>query len=155
MSSKSGEKLDPISPRPSHVCEIDVTFPTDIQAEQALQILQVDKEPTDRVSKTFELVREEGTIDSEAESTDLICKLRVRFESKELKMVRVAVSSFYDYLAVVLKTLQEFDTTNSPDSLEENSSCEIEPEMSVEKGNDNDVSVLLWVEARTPLKATV
>ena len=77
MSSKSGEKLDPISPRPSHVCEIDVTFPTDIQAEQALQILQVDKEPTDRVSKTFELVREEGTIDSEAESTDLICKLRV------------------------------------------------------------------------------
>ena len=34
-----------------------------------------------------------------------------RFESKELKMIRVAVSSFYDYLTLVLKTLQEFDTT--------------------------------------------
>ena len=34
-----------------------------------------------------------------------------RFESKELKMLRVGVSGFYDYLAVVLKTMQEFDTT--------------------------------------------
>ena len=38
-------------------------------------------------------------------------KIHRRFESKELKMVRVAVSSFYDYLIVVLKTFQEFDTT--------------------------------------------
>ena len=38
-------------------------------------------------------------------------KFSRRFESKELKMVRVAVSSFYDYLTVVLKTFQEFDTT--------------------------------------------
>ena len=34
-----------------------------------------------------------------------------RFESKELKMIRVAVSSFYDYLALVVKTMQEFDTS--------------------------------------------
>lgn len=34
-----------------------------------------------------------------------------RFESKEVKMIRVAVSSFYDYLALVIKTMQEFDTT--------------------------------------------
>jgi hypothetical protein len=32
-----------------------------------------------------------------------------RFESKEVKMLRVAVSSFTDYLQVVLKTMQEFD----------------------------------------------
>lgn len=43
---------------PKHVCEIDVAFPTDLQAEQALQILQVDREPTDRVSKTFSLVKD-------------------------------------------------------------------------------------------------
>lgn len=36
---------------------------------------------------------------------------RRRFESDELKMLRVSVSSFYDYLTVVLKTLQEFDET--------------------------------------------
>lgn len=34
-----------------------------------------------------------------------------RLESKELKMLRVAASSFYDYLAVVVKTMNEFDTT--------------------------------------------
>jgi hypothetical protein len=34
-----------------------------------------------------------------------------RIESKELKMLRVAVSSFYDYAMVVMKTMQEFDTT--------------------------------------------
>ena len=41
-----------------------------------------------------------------------------RIESEELKMLRVAVSSFYDYLAVVLRTMQEFDTTmlSSPHS---------------------------------------
>lgn len=96
---------------PNHVCEIEVAFPTDLQAEQALQILQVDKEPTDRVSKSFQLVREEAAKDMKTGGKDMICKLKVRFESKELKMVRVAVSSFYDYLAVVLKTFQEFDTT--------------------------------------------
>jgi hypothetical protein len=40
-----------------HACEVQVTFPTDRQAEEALQILQVDAEPTDRVTKTFRLER--------------------------------------------------------------------------------------------------
>lgn len=57
---------------PKHVCEIYVTFPTDLQAEQALQILQVDREPTDRVSKAFALVKEESN-----ESNGSICKLRM------------------------------------------------------------------------------
>ena len=45
-----------------------------------------------------------------------------RIESEELKMLRVAVSSFYDYLAVVLRTMQEFDTTmfSSPHSKNNN-----------------------------------
>jgi hypothetical protein len=45
---------------PIHACEVEVTFPTNLQAEQALQILQVDKEPSDRVTKTFQLVKKEG-----------------------------------------------------------------------------------------------
>jgi len=96
---------------PNHACEIEVIFPTDLQAEQALQILQVDKEPTPRVSKSFQLVKEEAPKDTKTRGNDMVYKLKVRFESKELKMVRVAVSSFYDYLTVVLKTFQEFDTT--------------------------------------------
>lgn len=96
---------------PNHACEIEVIFATDLQAEQALQILQVDKEPTDRVSKSFQLVKEKAEKDAKTGDAVTISKLKVRFESKELKMIRVAVSSFYDYLSVVLKTFQEFDTT--------------------------------------------
>ena len=42
----------------AHSCEIKVSFPTNLQAEQALQVLQVDPEPTDRVSKSFRLVED-------------------------------------------------------------------------------------------------
>jgi hypothetical protein len=41
-----------------HACEIELTFPTNLQAEQAMQILQVDAEPTDRVTKQFRLIEE-------------------------------------------------------------------------------------------------
>eukprot|EP00536_Pseudo-nitzschia_multiseries_P003190 jgi/Psemu1/301811/fgenesh1_kg.47_\ len=95
----------------NHSCEIEVTFPTNLQAEQALKILQVDREPTDRVSKSFQMIKPDETADyGKNAGKETVYKLKVRFESKELKMVRVAVSSFYDYLVVVLKTLQEFDT---------------------------------------------
>lgn len=43
---------------PPHVCEVRVTFPTNRQAQYALQVLQVDKEPTDRVQKYMEVVYE-------------------------------------------------------------------------------------------------
>ena len=122
------------SPRP-HACEVEVRFPTDLQAEQALQILQVDAEPTDRVTKSFRLER--GPSDQPVcmivwvslliagiRGLPFSClfSLRIfwcsRIESEELKMLRVAVSSFYDYLTVVLRTMQEFDTTmlSSPHS---------------------------------------
>jgi hypothetical protein len=43
-----------------HACEVEVTFPTNLQAEQAVQVLQVDQEPTDRVAKSFQLVKRGG-----------------------------------------------------------------------------------------------
>ena len=59
----------------NHSCEIEVIFPTNLQAEQALQILQVDREPTDRVSKSFHLVKKE--VDTKDGGNDTICKLKV------------------------------------------------------------------------------
>ena len=38
-----------------HCCELQVLFPTNVQAEQAMQVLQVDEEPSNRVTKTFRL----------------------------------------------------------------------------------------------------
>ncbi|MGK3758557.1 MAG: hypothetical protein ACI8RD_010872 [Bacillariaceae sp.] len=55
-----------------HACEIEITFPTNLQAEQALQILQVDKEPTERASKSFHLVKTK-----EDEEGKEICKMKV------------------------------------------------------------------------------
>jgi hypothetical protein len=46
--------VDKEEPKP-HACEVRVSFPTNLQAEQAMQVLQVDPEPTDRVSKSFRL----------------------------------------------------------------------------------------------------
>ena len=40
-------------------------------------------------------------------------------ESKELKMLRVAVSSFYDYVTLVIKCMQEFDTETTMRPLRE------------------------------------
>mmetsp|Transcript_99114 Transcript_99114/g.277601 ORF Transcript_99114/g.277601 Transcript_99114/m.277601 type:complete len:94 (-) Transcript_99114:264-545(-) len=85
---------------PLHACEVQIDFPTNLQAEQAMRILQVDAEPTDRVTKSFRM-----------ENTEDGMSMVVRIESKELKMLRVAVSSFYDYAMVVMKTMQEFDST--------------------------------------------
>lgn len=38
-----------------HACEVEVTFCNAVKAEQAKQIMQVDQEPTDRVTKSFQL----------------------------------------------------------------------------------------------------
>jgi hypothetical protein len=49
-SNRSDEKL--------HACEIKLTFPTPLQAQQAMQVLSVDAEPTTRVSKSFRIDNE-------------------------------------------------------------------------------------------------
>lgn len=87
-----------------YACRIDVTFPTNEQAEQAMQVLQVDREPGDRVLKAFTLVKE-GDKD--------LTVLRVDLKATEAKMLRVAASSFYDFLQVVVKTFQEFGDSSS------------------------------------------
>ncbi|CAB9523156.1 Transcription factor Pcc1 [Seminavis robusta] len=81
-----------------YAARIDLTFPDNELAEKAIQVLQVDKEPGDRVVKAFSIVQEES-----------VAVLRVELKATEAKMLRVAVSSFYDFVQVVLKTMQEFD----------------------------------------------
>jgi hypothetical protein len=123
--------------RPHHSCEVRIAFPTARHAEQTLQVMQVDKEVGDRVTKTLSI--DDGSahilivyvlfvsmvlfytvifIHSpvlrcfvNAYCLMRICSFGSRFQSMELKMLRVSVSSFYDYLAVVLKCFQEFDSS--------------------------------------------
>jgi len=51
---------DTIMTENSHSCEIKVTFSTNLQATQAMQILQVDREPTNRVSKSFRIEEDDS-----------------------------------------------------------------------------------------------
>ena len=47
-----------------HACEVHVTFPTNLQADQAVCVMQVDSEPTVRVNKSFRL----GQVEDAGES---------------------------------------------------------------------------------------
>lgn len=69
MSELNSQSIDLSRPF-LHACEIEVIFPTNEQAEQAIQILQVDREPTERVSKVFHLVNEEATNDRSGRVTN-------------------------------------------------------------------------------------
>lgn len=60
MEIEQSSASAPAAPEVLYSCEIQVDFPTDLQAQQALEILQVDSEPTDRVSKSFRLESRSG-----------------------------------------------------------------------------------------------
>ena len=42
----------------SHCCEVKVSFPTNVQAQHAMTVLAVDPEPTNRVTKHFQMLHE-------------------------------------------------------------------------------------------------
>uniref|UniRef100_A0A7S1YF22 Transcription factor Pcc1 n=1 Tax=Grammatophora oceanica TaxID=210454 RepID=A0A7S1YF22_9STRA len=74
-------------------CKIDVALPTANQAKYATMVLSVDQE-VGKVHRSYETT---GNV------------IHITLESTEAKMLRVAVSSFYDYLALALRCNQEFD----------------------------------------------
>jgi hypothetical protein len=47
-----------------YACEIDIAFPTALIAQQTRDVMQVDKELGDRVTKTFSLIQPDGGVKS-------------------------------------------------------------------------------------------
>jgi hypothetical protein len=47
-----------------YACEIDIAFPTALIAQQTRDVVQVDKELGDRVTKTFSFVQPDGGVKS-------------------------------------------------------------------------------------------
>eukprot|EP00545_Synedropsis_sp_CCMP1620_P002114 CAMPEP_0119004760 /NCGR_PEP_ID=MMETSP1176-20130426/1338_1 /TAXON_ID=265551 /ORGANISM="Synedropsis recta cf, Strain CCMP1620" /LENGTH=98 /DNA_ID=CAMNT_0006956505 /DNA_START=23 /DNA_END=319 /DNA_ORIENTATION=- len=86
-----------------YTCELDVSFPTKESAIRTKEIMCVDEEIGNRVVKTLEIV----PANDDDHDGDVL--LRVAFKATEAKMLRVAVSTFCDYLNVALKCQQEFD----------------------------------------------
>lgn len=80
-------------------CRIELNLPSVRHAQQLQQILQVDREISYKdMHKSFDVV---ANINS--------ANLNITFYATQARLLRVSVSSFYDYLVVALKCYQEFE----------------------------------------------
>ncbi len=82
-------------------CEIDIAFPSVLFCRYTRYVLSVDEEISgDKVVKSFSIIT--GNDHSK------VSILKVNIEATEAKFLRVAASSFYDMLTVIVKCYQEF-----------------------------------------------
>lgn len=116
-----------------HPSDVDITFPTAEKAALVCAVLQVDDElQPNKITKTFTqegpilhmyvyvcmcicIIPAQCGLEASPLLTDFpifpfspLCQ-KSAFVSKDAKVLRVAISSFYDMLTVSLKTLREFD----------------------------------------------
>ncbi|KAI0193062.1 transcription factor Pcc1-domain-containing protein [Xylaria flabelliformis] len=82
---------------------IEAPFLTSRLASVALQALQVDKELSPLVARTFALGPLEGAIDTETSV------LRVEYKATTNRMLRVAVNSLMESLSLVIEVMGELD----------------------------------------------
>ncbi|KAI1804111.1 Pcc1-domain-containing protein [Daldinia bambusicola] len=86
---------------------IEVPFPTPRLASIALKALQVDKELSPLVKRTFSI----GQSSEDTSSGDIGGNiLRTEYKATTNRMLRVAVNSFMDSLNLVIEVMQELDT---------------------------------------------
>lgn len=86
---------------------IEVPFPTPRLASIALKSLQVDKELSPLVKRTFSI---DSLNESAANGDEGGNILRTEYKATTNRMLRVAVNSFMDSLNLVLEVMQELDT---------------------------------------------
>ncbi|XXG93919.1 hypothetical protein Hte_000169 [Hypoxylon texense] len=85
---------------------IEVPFPTPRLASIALKALQVDKELSPLVRRTFSTI---SSTESSANGDAVENVLRTHYEATTNRMLRVAVNSFMDSLNLVLEVIQDLD----------------------------------------------
>ncbi|ETK83659.1 hypothetical protein F441_11459 [Phytophthora nicotianae CJ01A1] len=75
-------------------CEINLSFPEEVDAQYVLQTLEVDEElQPEKIHRTLTVKGAE---------------LHVHFEATEIRLLRAAVSSFYDMSVLTARALLEF-----------------------------------------------
>ncbi|KAI0429231.1 transcription factor Pcc1-domain-containing protein [Xylaria sp. FL1042] len=84
---------------------IDVPFPTSRLASTALQALQVDKELSPLVSRTFALAALQGAAEVNPETN----VLRAEYKATTNRMLRVAVNAFMESLGLIIEVMGELD----------------------------------------------
>ncbi|KAJ9142129.1 hypothetical protein NKR23_g7489 [Pleurostoma richardsiae] len=86
---------------------IDVPFPTPRLASVALQALRVDKELSPFVQRHFSTTVPNEPASSLNPEESL---LRVEYKATTNRMLRVAVNSFMESLALIIQVMEELDT---------------------------------------------
>ncbi|KAI1767549.1 Pcc1-domain-containing protein [Hypoxylon sp. FL1150] len=86
---------------------IEVPFPTPRLASVAHKALQVDKELSPLVRRSFSIIPSTDLSTNEGVEGNA---LRIHYEATTNRMLRVAVNSFMDSLNLVLEVIQELDT---------------------------------------------
>ncbi|KAI2640735.1 Pcc1-domain-containing protein [Hypomontagnella submonticulosa] len=89
------------------VLTVEVPFPTPRLASIALKALQVDKELSPLVKRTFSIEPPDGSATNGEVEGNI---LRTEYKATTNRMLRVAVNSFMDSLNLVLEVMQELDT---------------------------------------------
>ncbi|KAI1428066.1 Pcc1-domain-containing protein [Xylaria sp. FL1777] len=84
---------------------IDVPFPTSRLASTALQALQVDKELSPLVSRTFTLTSLQDAVEVNPDPS----VLRAEYKATTNRMLRVAVNSFMESLNLIIEVMEQLD----------------------------------------------
>ncbi|ROW11145.1 hypothetical protein VMCG_01176 [Cytospora schulzeri] len=82
--------------------QIDVPFPTARLSSIAVKAITVDNELSPLVRRTFSNV-------AAADGAGEKCVLRVQYNATTNRMLRVAVNSFMDSLALILEVMERLD----------------------------------------------
>jgi len=83
---------------------LDIPFPTPRLATVAHGALSVDKELSSLVRRTFSTVSSSASASPSEENV-----LRVVYEARTNRMLRVAVNSFMDTLRLVIEVMEQLD----------------------------------------------
>jgi EKC/KEOPS complex subunit PCC1/LAGE3 len=87
------------------VLTVDVPFPTPRLASIALKALQVDRELSPLVQRTFTVTGPDGDT-SESVVTNI---LRTEYRATTNRMLRVAVNSFMESLNLIIEVMEQLD----------------------------------------------
>ena len=80
-------------------------FPTHRLASTALQALQVDKELSPLVRRSFALEEDEA----DSESGEAAGRLRIEYRATTNRMLRVSVNAFMDSLKLIVEVMEQLD----------------------------------------------
>eukprot|EP00579_Thalassiosira_antarctica_P002399 CAMPEP_0201871536 /NCGR_PEP_ID=MMETSP0902-20130614/4437_1 /ASSEMBLY_ACC=CAM_ASM_000551 /TAXON_ID=420261 /ORGANISM="Thalassiosira antarctica, Strain CCMP982" /LENGTH=114 /DNA_ID=CAMNT_0048397549 /DNA_START=30 /DNA_END=374 /DNA_ORIENTATION=- len=103
-------------------CTVHLALPSNQYAQHLRDVISVDQEISNKVVKTFKVVRDApadhdiiedrvGGVeqeDGDGNDGDDMRILRIQFVATDAKMLRVSMSTTYDMINVALKCFQEF-----------------------------------------------